>query len=86
VEETKIKVKKRDGVVEDWSYDKVIASIGKAMMPYKKAQGIADKIHVWAKESAKEGAIASTAIRDKVIELLSQSDPVSADNYKVFKK
>ena len=81
-----IKVEKKDGRVEFWSYDKVLLSIEKAMIPLKKAEELASGIEKWAKKQAKKGVITSAEIRDKVITLLSQADPVAAESYRLFKK
>lgn len=82
-----IKVKKRDGVIEVWNYDKVLLSIGKAFIPIKEAEKIASEIENWAKKNVKkERIISSIDIRDKVIELLKRENPVAADSYTVYKK
>lgn len=81
-----LKVKKRDGSLEKWNYDKVLLSIGKAMMPIKKAEKIATKVEKWADKEAKKGVVDSVKIRDKIIEFLEEMDPVAAGAYKVYKK
>jgi len=81
-----IKVKKRDGKVETWDYDKVLASIGKSMVPLKKAEAVATAVEKWMNEQKGKVAVESTEIRDKVIEVLKEVDPVAADNYQVYKK
>ena len=81
-----IKVKKRDGKVEVWDYNKILTSIGKSMVPLKKAEEVATSIEKWIKEEAAKGIVTSTQVRDKVIEVLKEIDPVAADNYQAYKK
>ena len=83
---SEIKVKKRDGNVESWSYDKLLNSIGKSMIPLKKAESVASLVEKWVKESEGKGVVSSTEIRDKIIEKLAEVDPVAADNYQAYKK
>jgi len=81
-----IQVKKRDGSIEPWSFDKLVASIGKAGVPVREAEVIAAKVQSWAEQNSQNGQISSTQIRDKVIEVLSENYPVEAENYKTYKK
>lgn len=81
-----ITIQKRDGGEEQWNIDKLIASIGKAFIPIKDAEMIAQQVTDWAKERSKDGIILTSEIRDKVIEELSKIDTVASENYKVFKK
>jgi transcriptional regulator NrdR family protein len=83
---SEIKVKKRDGNVEEWSYDKILNSIGKSMIPLKKAETVASSVEKWVKETGGKNVVSSTEIRDKIIEILKEVDPVAADNYQVYKK
>lgn len=81
-----IKVEKKDGEIEYWNYDKILLSIGKAMMPLKRAEQFASSVEKWAKQEAKKGVISSEKLRDKIIELLKENDPISAESYRVYKK
>jgi transcriptional regulator NrdR family protein len=81
-----IQVKKRDGEAEAWSYDKLIASIGKSFIPIETAGTVAKAVEAWAQEKSKEGSLLSTEIRDKVIEELAKIDPVASENYRAYKK
>ena len=83
---SEIKVKKRDGKVEAWDYDKVLASIGKSMVPLKKAETVAMSVEKWLKKAAVKGVVTSTEVRDRVIEVLREVDSVAADNYQAYKK
>lgn len=82
----KIKIKKRDGSYEEWSYDKILAAIGKSMVPLKKAEAVATSVEKWVEKNSGKGEINSTEVRDKVVEVLKEIDPVAAENFMVFKK
>ena len=81
-----LKVKKRDGVLEPWSFDKLVASLGKAGIETSKADSIAKELFEWAQGAAENGEITSVAIRDAVIEKLKAEYPVESDNYSAYKK
>jgi 2-phosphoglycerate kinase len=81
-----IQVTKRDGGMQPWSSDKLIASIGKAGVPVAASQNIAAQIVDWAKGASADGKVSSDAIRDKVIEIMSSEYPAESDNYKTYKK
>lgn len=81
-----LKVKKRDGTIEPFSNDKLIASMTKAGVPVDASQNFTVQISNWAKSVSAEGEISSEEIRDKVIEVLSSEYPVEADNYRAYKK
>jgi len=82
-----LNVKKRDGTVEPFSYDKIVASISKAGVPIKSAEDVASEVTGFIQDQGGEkGEILSTLVRDKIIEVLSKDFPVEADNYQSFKK
>ncbi len=81
-----LKVEKRGGEIENWNYDKILLSIGKAMIPLERAEKIASQVEEWAKSQAKKGVISSEDLKDKIISLLKESDPISAEAYRVYKK
>ncbi len=79
-------VQKREGGEEPWSFDKLVASLGKAGVPVDSAEEIAGQIETWAQDHLNKGRVTSTQIRDKVIELLSPLFPAEAESYKIYKK
>ena len=81
-----LKVRKRDQSEEDWSYDKLLASIGKAGVEIKEAQIIASKIESWAGSSSENGIVDSEKLREKVFEVMKDTHPAEADSYQVFRK
>ncbi len=82
----KVKINKRDGSYEEWNYDKVLAAIGKSMVPIKTAEAVATSVEKWVEKNSGKGEIDSIEIRDKVIEVLKEVDPVAAENFMVYKK
>ncbi|MFV1917318.1 MAG: ATP cone domain-containing protein [Patescibacteria group bacterium] len=80
-----IQVLKREGGIENWNYDKTLSSIIKVGLDYEKAEQISKKIEKWVEKTAKNNVIKSTAIRDKIIELLMAYDPLAANSYKAYK-
>ena len=81
-----IQVRKKDGSLENWSYDKLLASITKAGVPLEKAKGTASSVEEWAQGSAENGILNSSDIRGKAIELLREVDSEAAEKYETFKK
>lgn len=56
------------------------------MIPLERAEKIASQVEEWAKSQAKKGVISSEDLKDKIISLLKESDPISAEAYRVYKK
>ncbi|OGM20237.1 hypothetical protein A2955_01870 [Candidatus Woesebacteria bacterium RIFCSPLOWO2_01_FULL_37_19] len=81
-----LKVKKRDESLEDWSNDKLIASMTKAGVEVVDAQRIALEIKNWVSQNSIDGHVNSDELRDKVIEMLKNDFPLEADSYSIFKK
>ena len=81
-----IQVRKRDGNLEPWSFDKLVAAIGKAGIAVQEAEQIAGSVQSWAQQAAQDGNIESTQIRDKVIEVLTKDYPVESRSFEIYKK
>jgi len=81
-----IQIKKRDGTVEPFSIDKLIASITKSGVPLKKSEEISQKIKSWVESEAEGGVFESTKIRDRIINDLSKDFPAESESYKAYKK
>lgn len=80
-----ITIKKRDSVVESYSFDKLVTSIAKAGVPIADSDRIAKSVEEWMK-STKAREISSSEIRDKIISLMVTEFPAEADTYKAYKK
>jgi len=81
-----VKVEKRDGSLEDFSRDKVSGGLVGAGLAVEEAEKIADQVEVWAQETAVEGVIKSSEIREKVLELLRLVDPEIANRFENYHK
>lgn len=81
-----LQVEKKDGNLEEWSQDKLIASLGRVGIPNGQAEEISARIHDWAVASSIDGKITSIMLRDKVIEELMTEFPAQAENYKSYRK
>ncbi len=81
-----VKIKKRDLNLEPFSYDKLLASITKSGVSVQDAERLAETIKSWIFDNSQDGVISSTAVRDKVYEVLASQFPVEADEYQAFKK
>jgi hypothetical protein len=82
---SEIMVMKREGGEEEWSFEKLLASIGKSGVEVYASTEIARRIEAWAKDPVNNGKVTSTQIRDKVIEFLTPSYPAQADSYAAYK-
>lgn len=81
-----LKVKKKDGELEPFSFDKLIASMTKAGLNIEEAENTASEIKNWVVSSSGDGTVESSKIRDKVIEVVAKVDPAASDSYKAHKK
>jgi transcriptional regulator NrdR family protein len=81
-----VKVRKADGSVEPWNYDKVLNSVAKAGVALSVAENVILILEAWARNVSKEGIVNSSDVRDKIIEVLRGVDPIAADAYQVYKK
>ena len=52
----------------------------------KTAEAVATAVEKWVEKNSGKGEIDSIEIRDKVIEVLKEVDPVAAENFMVYKK
>ncbi|MCL4354193.1 ATP cone domain-containing protein [Patescibacteria group bacterium] len=81
----KIKVKKRDGSLEDFNQMKIAIVVTAAGLTHEEGQQLAVKITDWARIYSNP-AITSLQIRDKVIEELQKLNPNAADLYTWYEK
>ncbi len=83
---TELKVKKRDGKTEDYSEEKVKKSLMKAGASENNAKTVASKITKWAKEKAKKGAVATSEIKNRVVEQMKTVNSGVAEKFRTFAK
>lgn len=81
-----IKVKKRGGSVEDFLFDKLVASISKAGVPIKNAVDLSSAVKEKITKNMNNNVIESVKIRDIVIETLAKDFPAESENFKTYKK
>lgn len=85
-QDNKVLVVKRNLGKEDFSYDKLIASILKCGVPMEAAEKFSKEIESWARASSSNGEIDSASLRDKIIETISTDFPSEADSYQAYVK
>jgi len=83
---TELKVKKRDGKTEDYSEEKVKKSLMKAGASENNAKTVASKITKWTKEKAKKGAVATSEIKNRVVEQMKTVNSGVAEKFRTFAK
>lgn len=81
----KIKVKKRDGSLEDFDQMKIARVVTAAGLTHEEGQQLAAKITDWARTYA-NSAITSLQIRDKVIEELQKLNPNAASLFTWYER
>lgn len=81
-----IKVKKKDGRLEDFDRNKVSGGVIKSGASPEEAKNIAAQIETWAQSAAVDGVIKSSDIRPKVLELLRSVNPKAAATFEAYKK
>jgi len=80
------KVKKKDGGTEDYNEEKLKTSLMKAGASENNAKTVASKVTEWAKEKAKKGAVATSEIKNKVIEEMKTVNSGVAEKFRTFVK
>ena len=85
LEKNVIQITKRDGSVEEWSFDKLLSSVTKAGLPMDKGELLAKQIEEWLKNQSLK-IVSSTDIRDKVIEIMKVMEPMTASVYEAYRK
>ena len=80
------KVTKKDGVQEDFDRSKLVSGVVAAGASLEEAEKVADEIEAWLPSVAKDGAVMSSDIRAKGLEVLSQVNPDVAAKFEEYKK
>jgi len=81
-----LKIKKKDGRIEDYNEEKVRKSLIKAGTSENDAKTIASKTTEWVREKAKQGAVETSKIRGKVLEQLRTVNNQIAEKFRTFVK
>lgn len=80
------KVKKRNGNLEDFNRNKVLASCIHAGATPNEAEQVTVKVELWAPTVAMDGIINSDEIRTRVIDLLKEVDEEAGAKYAAYRK
>ncbi len=78
-----LKVQKKGGRIEDFDKSKIVNVLERVGVGPDEAQKVADQVEVWAQAAAAGGAISTSAIRDKVLALIS---PKAVKAYEEFER
>jgi len=81
-----IKVRKRDGRLEDFDKRKIVTGAVGSGCSFEEAKKLADQVMVWAESNLHEGAVDSSEVRIKVLELMRSSNPVAASSFETYRK
>ncbi|MGD0523309.1 MAG: ATP cone domain-containing protein [Candidatus Microgenomates bacterium] len=80
------KVRKNDGVEEDFDKNKILSGCMKSGASIDEAEKVATGVETWLPQVATNGVVASTDIKIKVIELLRGANPNAAASFEGYKK
>ena len=78
-----LKVQKKGGRIEDFDKSKIVNVLERVVVGPDEAQKVADQVEVWAQAAAAGGAISTSAIRGKVLALIS---PKAVKAYEEFER
>jgi len=76
-----LKVEKKDGRIVDFDKSTISSVLTRVGLSGEEAGAVADKVEAWAQTAAEDGVIKTSAIRGKVLELIS---PEMVEEYKTF--
>lgn len=84
---TELKVKKKNGKIEDFKVEKLVSSLKKAgMKSNENIEKIKNSVTSFVKEKAEQGAVETTRIRGKVLEQMRQMNSEVASKFENFSK
>lgn len=81
-----IKVKKRNGSLQEFDRNKIESSIAKAGGTPEEAGRVSVEVESWVPSAAVDGVISSLQIREKVLELLRTPNPEVAKTFEEYRK
>lgn len=82
----KIKVKKKDGRLEDFNRNKLSGGLVKSGASSEEAENIIAQIETWTQSTALDGVVKSSGIKTKVLALLRSVNPEAATTFEAYKK
>lgn len=81
-----IKVRKKDGRLEDFDRNKITDGIIKSGATQEQVENIARQVETWIQDAATNGVVDSNSIKGKVLELLRPANREAADKFEAYKK
>lgn len=81
-----VKVKKKDGILEDFNRSKIVNGLLKSGVTAQEAENIAGQVETWAQTAAVDGVVETLAVRGEVLRLLRTANPGAAANFEAYKK
>jgi len=81
-----LRVRKKDGREEDYREENVFESMRKAGLPETDARSIALKVTEWVRERAEQGAVATSEIKDRVVEQVREVNEEVSERFRNFVK
>jgi len=81
-----IKIRKKDGRLEDFDRNKITGGIiGSGATP-EQAENIARQVEAWIQGTATDGVVDSNSVKGKVLELLRPANPEAVEKFQAYKK
>jgi len=81
-----IKVKKKEGQIEDFDRSKISNGITKAGATPDQAEKITGQVEGWAQKTAVDEVIDASQIKTKVLQLLQSVNPEAAKSFSSYQK
>ena len=82
----KIKVKKKDGRLENFDRNKLNSGLVKSGASPEEAENIIAQIETWTQSAALDGVVKSSDIKTKILALLRSINPEAATTFEAYKK
>ena len=80
------RIQKKDGTLEDFDSNKLTGGITKAGASEEEAQKVLSEVEAWLPTVAVNGVVKSLEIKNKVLELLNETNPAAVTNFENYKK
>ncbi len=78
----RLRIKKRNGDIEQWNYSRLVDSLQDSGIPAEAADSLVLLVEAWARTVCDNGIITSNEVREKIIDLLQQNFPEAVTVYK----
>lgn len=78
-----VKVEKKDGRIVEFDGSKIASALSRVGLEQVEAEKVASQVEAWAGTAAVDGVVKTSAVREKVLELIP---PEAVEEYKSFEK